>query len=113
MSESLVRLVDNQCHLKLELGLKGYSGILKTMDSRREFLTDPAHRIQFVYTPKHCSWMNQIEIWFGVLARRLLRRGSFPSTDDLTHRIHKFIDYFNETLAKPFRWNFNGIPLRA
>jgi hypothetical protein len=57
--------------------------------------------------------MNQIEIWFSTLTRRLLRRASFASLGELMERIRRFIDYFNETLAKPFRWTFTGIPLRA
>lgn len=113
LSEGLVRLVANHCGIKAELGRKGTSGVLKTMGSRREFLSDETHRIRFVYTPKHCSWMNQIEIWFSVLSRRLLRRASFVSIEQLSDQIRKFIDYFNTTLAKPFRWTFTGIPLRA
>jgi hypothetical protein len=113
LSEGLVRLVAKLCKTTEKLGSKRGSGVLKTMNSRRRFLSDESHRIRFVYTPKHCSWMNQIEIWFSVLARRLLRRASFVSTEQLSERILKFIDYFNATLAKPFRWTFTGIPLRA
>lgn len=113
LSEGLVRLVAKHCELKTELGKKGKRGVLKCQSSRRAFLSDQSHRIRFVYTPKHCSWMNQIEIWFSILARRLLRRESFRSGRELTARIRAFIDYFNATLAKPFRWTFTGIPLRA
>lgn len=113
VSEGLVRLVDSACGLRTQLGRKGHSGILENMSSRLEFLSNVDHRIRFVYTPKHCSWMNQIEICFSVLARRLLRRSSFVSTDALADSIHKFIAYFNATLAKPMRWTFSGIPLRA
>lgn len=113
ISEGLVRLVAKRCGVKTELGTKGKTGILKSLESRREFLCNESHRIRFVYTPKHCSWMNQIEIWFSILSRRLLRRASFVSTDELNDRIRRFIDYFNTTLAKPFRWTFTGIPLRA
>lgn len=112
LSEGLVRLVAELCRTTDELGRKGKSGVLESIPSRRAFLTDKTHRIRFVYTPKHCSWMNQIEIWFSILAARLLRRASFVSTEQLKERIRKFIDYFNETLAKPFRWTFTGIPLR-
>ena len=76
-------------------------------------MEDPAHRIRFVYTPRHCSWMNQVEIWFSILARRLLKRASFTSLEDLRTRVVKFIDYFNAVLAKPFRWTYTGRPLRA
>lgn len=113
-SEALVRLVDKHCELGLteqELGIKAESGILRDMQTRKAFLSDPSHRIRFVYTPKHASWLNQIEIWFSILVRRLLKRSSFTSTDDLKQRILDFIDYFNNTLAKPFKWTFAGKPL--
>lgn len=113
VSEGLVRFVASRCRIKTDLGEKGRSGVLKSMDSRRAFLSDESHRIRFVYTPKHCSWMNQIEIWFSILSRRLLGRSSFASLKELCASIRKFIDYFNATMAKPFRWTFTGIPLRA
>ena len=113
LSAGLVRLVAKLCGVKTDLGKKGARGILKNLASRRTFLSDESHRVRFVYTPKHCSWMNQIEIWFSILARRLLRRESFRSGRELSARIRAFIDYFNATLAKPFRWTFTGIPLRA
>ncbi len=105
-SETLVRLVARHCNLTLELGEKGQSGILASMESRAAFLTDPSHRIRFVYTPKHTSWLNQIEIWFSILVRQLLKRGSFKSVDELTAQMRTFIDYFNRTLANPFQWKF-------
>ena len=112
-SAGLVRLVAGLCRGEEDLGVKGRSGILKDMDSRAAFLQDTQNRIRFVYTPKHCSWLNQIEIWFGTLARRLLKRGAFSSKEELRQRILAFIDYFNETLAKPFRWTYIGKPLMA
>jgi len=60
-SESLVRLVAARCGLSDELGVKGESGVLQSMASRAAFLSDPKHRIQFVYVPKHTSWLNQVE----------------------------------------------------
>lgn len=110
-SEALVRFVAATCEIPDELGKKGKAGVLKTMTSRAAFLADLAHRIRFVYTPKHCSWLNQIELAFSVIARRLLRRGSFASTDDLRARVLAFIRFYNEHWAKPFKWTHTGRPL--
>jgi transposase len=81
--------------------------------TRREFLKDVSHRIRFVYAPKHTSWLNRIEIWFSVLVRRVIKRGSFRSEAELREKILAFIDYFNRTLAKPYRWTFTGRPLNV
>ncbi len=112
-SETLVRLVAERCDLDSDLGVKGQSGILQSMPTRAAFLTNKTHRIRLVYTPKHTSWLNQVEIWFSILSRRLLKRASFTSIEELHERVLAFIAYFNATLAKPFKWTYKGRPLSA
>jgi transposase len=110
-SETLVKLVAETCGIETELGKKGVDGVLKSVASRQKFLSDLGHRIRFVYTPKHSSWLNQIEVIFGVIMRKVIRRGSFSSVDDLRTKLLNFIEYFNRVFAKPFRWTFTGRPL--
>jgi len=112
-SASLVELVAEACDIDSDLGEKGKSGILKNMETRQEFLSDTSHRIRFFYTPKHASWLNQVEVWFSILSRRLLKRLSVKSTEDLKNKVLNFIDYFNKTAAKAFKWTYQGRPLAA
>jgi hypothetical protein len=112
-SESLVLWVAQTCGIEADLGVKGKRGVLKSQKSRAAFLSDPDHRIRFVDTPKHTSWLNQVEIWFSILVRKLLRRSSFCSVEDLRARILSFIDYFNRTMAKPIRWLYSVEPRPA
>lgn len=110
-SASLVQWVAKVSGLTIELGVKGKSGILATRQSRAAFVCAPSPRVVFQDTPKHCSWLNQIEIWLSILVRKLLKRGSFVSVEDLKARVLAFIEYYNRTMAKPFKWTYQGKPL--
>jgi putative transposase len=110
-SVSLVRYVAERAGITADLGEAGKHGILQSMKSRQAFLSDPSHPIVCYYTPKHGSWLNQVEIWLSILVRKLLKRGSFTSVEVLREKVLAFIAYFNRTMAKPFRWTYTGKPL--
>lgn len=104
-SASLVEYVARMIGDTQDLGQKDKHGILKNMPTRQAYLENISHRIRFVYTPKHCSWLNPIEVWFSVISGHILRRGNFTSTPDLKQKIESYINYYNQKLAAPFRWS--------
>lgn len=111
-SPEMVKWIAEACEISTDLGKTRKRGILESMKSREKFLTDESHRIRFVYTPKHSSWLNQIEIWFSILSKRLLKRLSTTSIDEVKSKIQSFITFFNETMAKPFKWTYQGKALQ-
>jgi transposase len=113
-SETLVLLVATMLGIAhSSLGRKGKAGVLESVATRKAFLSAPTHRIRFIYTPKHTSWLNQVEIWFSVLSRRLLRRGNFRSRADLKEQVLEYIDEHNRIRARPYKWTYKGKPLAA
>ena len=109
LSESLVNwIAEQQEYSKEEVGIKGRSAILKNQTTRKAFLENPDHRVRFVFTPKHCSWLNPIENWFAKLQRHVINNGNFSSVKELEQKIESYINFYNTCLAKPLKWKFKG-----
>lgn len=108
LSESLVRWSAQVNNEQEDLGIKGKSGILKNQQSRKSFLENEKHAIRFVFTPKHCSWLNPVENWFAKLQKHVIQNGNFTSVDDLNVKINKYIQFYNDCLVKPLKWKFKG-----
>jgi transposase len=86
---------------------------LKTGAERKAFLLSSNKRVVFHFTPRRASWLDQIEIWFSVLTRKVLDRGSFTSVADLQAKVYEYIDHYNRFEAHPYRWTYTGTPCRS
>ena len=104
-SLDVCRLVARWCKVPFE------PDKLKKGMQRRAFLSDPSHRHVFHFTPKHGSWLNQAELFFGTLQRRFLARGSFRSVKDFERCLVGFLKDYNTRHAHPYRWTYTGEPL--
>jgi transposase len=110
-SAGLVESVARLCGVEDDLGKKGVRGVLKSMESRQQFLSELGHRSRFVYLPKHSSWLNQIEIVFGVVMRKVVRRGHFTSVEGLKSKLKAFLEYFKDVTSTR-RHNGQCVPSR-
>lgn len=108
LSESLVRWIAPLVGFTGELGKKDQWGILHNQPSRMAFLEEKTHRIRFVFTPKHCSWLNPVENYFAKLQRHVITNGNFTSVQELNTKITNYIHYANACLVKPLKWKFTG-----
>lgn len=87
--------------------------MLHNRQSRQAFLADRSHRIRFVFLPVHSSWLNQVETFFGIVNRKVIRRGSFESVEELSAKLEEFFEYFNATMSGPFEWTYTGRPQQS
>lgn len=100
------------CHLVAQwCGVPCVAKALRRGAQRRALLSDPTHKHVFHFTPKHGSWLNQVELWFSVLARRFLKRGDFDSAHDFETRLSDYLEIYNTRHAHPYRWTYTGQPL--
>lgn len=86
---------------------------LKTGKQRKALLLAADKRVVFHFTPLRASWLDQIEVWFSILSRKLLAVESFTSVEDLQTKVFEFVEYYNRYHAHPFRWTYTGGPCRA
>lgn len=103
--------LDAQVDPQLTIHLVLDNGSSHTSKATKKWLREHP-RFQPHYTPAHASWLDQAELFFSILTRRLLRRGEFTSRDHLADRIDTFVTVYNRT-AKPYRWTYDGRPLKA
>lgn len=103
--------LDQDIDPDLELHLVLDNGSSHTSKATRAWLEDHPRFVPH-YTPVHASWVNQVELFFSILTRRVLKHGSFTSQDDLVSKIMTFIERRNDT-ATPFAWTYTGQPLEA
>jgi len=106
-----VRLVGEAGGIKEDRGAKEKRGRGQSMPTRATFVSDVRHRLRFLSTPQHTSWLHHIARWLSILVRRLLQRGNVTSVEDLRERILAFLADCNKTMAKPFKWTYKGRPL--
>jgi transposase len=107
-----LRLLDQVIDTALDIHLVLDNGSSHTSKATRAWLA--AHqRFHVHWTPKHASWLNQVEIFFSTLTRRLLRRGDFSSRQHLADKIDQFVLHYDDHDAKPYRWTYDGTPLKA
>jgi hypothetical protein len=92
-------------------GLAFAAGDYPTAKARRAWLSEPSHKHVFHFTPVHGSWLNQVELFFSVLGRKLLARDDFASASAFEGRLREWLDYYNRQLAHPYRWTYAGTPL--